>query len=125
MMTEARLPLAALRLEQYIKDKRQQIENLIFEGEAPDMSQETQDALKSLIGDGNAKVTASRQISESDYGTGGHVFVSITLTCDQSKVAVGAAVQWAAFLAEDYAFKQHPELKKRLAEAGITGPAPR
>ena len=119
-MIDARLPLAALRLEQYTKSDHRQLESLIYEGEAPDMSQETQDALKSLIGDGNAKVTASRQISESDYGTGGHVFVSITLTCDQSQAAVGSAVQWAAHLAEEYAFKQHPALKKRLAEAGIT-----
>lgn len=78
------------------------------------------DALKQLIGDGQAKVTASKELSHKDYGNGGSVFVSVTLTCDQSQVCIDAAANWASYFAEKNAVEQHSKLTQTLAQLGIT-----
>ena len=80
------------------------------------------DALKALIGDGNSRVTVSREMGEADYGNGGKVFVAVSLTCDQSMQSVETATQWAKYLADKYATEQVGELRQRLVNLGIIRP---
>jgi hypothetical protein len=91
----------------------------VYEGEI-DMSQQQAADLKRIVGDGQAKVTASREISHKDYGNGGSVFVSITLTCDQTQETIDYAAQMAGYLADKNATEQHGQLQQRLSQLGIT-----
>lgn len=101
----------------YIKDKSE-VGHDVFEGEVP-MSQQQQDSYKQLIGDGKASVTASKELSESDYGNGGKVFVSVTLTVDQSQPYIESAIGWAKQLADQKAWEAHAEMKNQLLQRGI------
>lgn len=83
------------------------------------MSNEQQDAYKQIIGDGQAKVTVSKELSEADYGNGGKVFVSVTLTCDQSTTGITTGISWAKYLADQKAWEAHAEMKAQLHEKGI------
>ena len=93
--------------------------SLVYEGDL-EMSTQEQDVLKQLIGDGRAKVTASREMSHKDYGNGGSVFVSVTLTCDQSQTTIDAAASWAGHFAEKNAVTQHSQLQQTLTQLGVT-----
>jgi hypothetical protein len=73
------------------KDEGRESDHSIYDGEAI-MSQEQQDRYKALIGDGLSKVTVASELAEKDYGSGGSVVVSVTLTCDQSEPIIGAAI---------------------------------
>lgn len=86
------------------------------------MADQQQADLKVLLGDGNAKVTVSREISENDYGNGGKTFCSVTLTCDQSIQVIDAAQKWADHFASKYCSEQHIQMKKDLASKGILKP---
>lgn len=91
----------------------------IYEGDI-EMSQQQAADLKQMIGDGQAKVTASREISSKDYGNGGSVFVSVTLTCDQSQQMIDYAAGMAGYFADKNATEQHGQLQQRLAQLGIS-----
>jgi hypothetical protein len=92
----------------------------MYEGEAV-MSQEQKDRYKALIGDGLAKITVARDIGEKDFGSGGSVAVTVTLTCDQSEGSVGNAIALANDIANYYAWHYHSQLKQQLLNAGILG----
>jgi len=55
----------------------------VYEGD-PNMSQEQSDSLATQLGDGNARVTASRELSIGDYGNGVKVMVSVSANCHQA-----------------------------------------
>ena len=93
--------------------------NLIYEGDL-DMSAEEQAQLKSIIGDGLAKVTVSKELSHKDYGNGGSVFVSVTLTCDQSPAIIDYAAATASHHVEKNVVEHHNNLKQTLAQLGIS-----
>lgn len=90
----------------------------LYEGEVR-MSQEQQDQYKALIGDGLGKVTIAREVSESNYGQGGRVFVSVTLSCDQSESGLGQALALANRIAEGTVWHYHSLLKTELVRRGI------
>lgn len=89
------------------------------EGVVIAMSQEQQQYVRSLIGDGQAGVTMSAEMSESDYGTGLKVFCSIKLACNQSEAVINAAVNWAADAAKFYAEQHFNQLKNKLIADGF------
>lgn len=93
--------------------------SLISEGDL-DMSAEEQTQLKSIIGDGLAKVTVSKELSHKDYGNGGSVFVAITLTCDQSPEIIDYAAKAASHHVEKNVVEHHNNLKQTLDQLGIT-----
>lgn len=93
----------------------------VYEGEAK-MSQQQQDAYKMLVGDGKARVTVSRELSEADYGNGGKVFVSVTLACDQSQQVINQAVNLAHQVAEGAAFHYHGVMRSQLEQRGMLKP---
>lgn len=93
--------------------------NLIQEGDL-DMSAEEQAQLKSIVGDGLAKVTVSKELSHKDYGNGGSVFVSVTLTCDQSPDIIDYAATAASHHAEKNVVEHHSKLQATLAQLGIS-----
>lgn len=93
-------------------------EHYIYEGDAV-MSQAQQDRYKSLVGDGLSKVTVGRDMGEKDFGSGGGVMISITLTCDQSEQSVNAAIALAHEVADNNAWYYQQRLKQQLLQAGI------
>jgi hypothetical protein len=108
-------------LRQNIIVSKQTQEGLIYEGELP-LSDQQQADLKQLLGDGLAKVTASVEMSESDFGSGGKTFCAVTLTCDQSINAIEGTHAWAFYFARKYAEEQHAVLKESLVAKGILKP---
>lgn len=90
----------------------------LYEGEAR-MSQEQQDYYKSLLGDQKAKVSVSRDLGEKDFGSGGGVSVTVTLTCDQSQEKVNAAIGLAYQVSDQAAWHYHGLLKNQLLQTGI------
>jgi hypothetical protein len=101
----------------YLQDKVP-VGHDVLEGEVP-MTQQQQDSYKLLLGDEKASVTASKELSESDYGNGGKVFVSVTLTVDQSQGALESGIAWAKMLADQKAWEAHAEMKQQLVQRGI------
>ena len=83
------------------------------------MSDQENDQLKTLLGDGHASVTMSREIGEMDYGNGGKCFASVTIKCDQSTPAIEAAQGWAAYFAAKVINTQHAEMKAQVQALGI------
>ncbi len=59
----------------------------------------SRDSLSELVGDGDARVTASLELKDSDYGTGFGAHVSVSLSVDQTEEMVEAGFG----LALDYA----------------------
>ena len=87
------------------------------------MSQQQQDYYKAIIGDGLARVSVGRDMSEMDLGSGGKVFVSVSLVCNQDAQTVNYAVGLAAQIA-DYQIEQHfQQMKQRCEAMGLLKPA--
>jgi len=102
---ELNLPHTAMVVRRvYVRDK-QEIENEISEGEVP-MTQQQQDQYKLVIGDGLARIAVGRDLSDTDYGSGGKAFVSVSLACDQSAAGISSAIVLAQQMA-DYYVEQH------------------
>jgi len=79
------------------------------------------DELEQLVGDGNARVTVSLGLKDSDYGNGFEAFCSVSLACNQDRESVVAAQALAQELAHDQmegAFEEAHDLYK------LTGPHP-
>src|SRR4051812_28732979 len=105
-------PLARQSVSMHLEQGDKEVDHFVFEGEAQ-MSQQQQDAYKGLIGDGAAKITVAKDLGEKNFGNGGSVMVSITLTCDQSHAAINGAVDMAHGLA-DYWIKQYHDQMRRM-----------
>ncbi len=85
------------------------------------MSTPQQDYYKSLVGDGLAKVTVSKELSEMSYGNGGKVMVSVSLTCDQSQAGVNGAAGLADQLAVYYLSQHFDQMRGIVSQKGISG----
>ena len=119
-MIESREPQATLTVHLRANSSKDvSVLHEVYEGEVKNMTQEQQDSLKQLLGDGQARVTVSREISAQDYGRGGKVFVSVSLACDQSTVGVTMATRWAGSMVDAFVLEQHGELQQRLVGLGI------
>lgn len=110
-----------------------QVDTRVYVGGQPDsLSQQPltyrelampRDTLSKLIGDGGAKVTASMDLKDSDYGSGFGAFVSVSLTVNQDvedvEVAFGIAldlvsqfVEEAYEVAKDKFMDAHPDQRQ-------------
>lgn len=118
-MPETRNPQVTLTVTRRAEWNKQPVLNE-YQGpmEAP-MAQEQQDAFKALIGDGKARVTVSREMGESDYGSGGKVFVSVSVECDQSQPFIQAAIEGAKNLAEYFVPLHWAEFREKLVTMGV------
>jgi len=96
-------------------------ERFVYEGEAK-MSQAQQDYYQSLIGDGKARVSVSRDESEKDFGNGGGIGVTVTLTCGQTQEQVQAAIQLAQNIADGAVRFYAPQIKQDLINRGVLKP---
>ena len=94
------------------------VDREVYEGEVT-MDPQQKDYYKQLIGDGKGSITAGRPLGHKDFGTGGDVFVSVTLTCDQSEPGLNAAIDYAKYLAETKLWQHFEELKQQLIQRGI------
>lgn len=103
-----------LKVNRTFKSNKE-LTNDTWEGELEVDTEEEQDRLKRLIGDANAKVTISREISEKDFGNGGSLFVSVTLTVDQSHKGISEGVELAKYYAESTALAQFEDYQKELS----------
>lgn len=90
----------------------------ISEGDAP-MTEIQQDYYKNVIGDGQARVTIGRDMSEMDYGSGGKVFISVSLACDQSAAGIQAAAGLGAQMADYFVSQHYQEMKQRCLQLGL------
>jgi hypothetical protein len=95
--------------------------HFVYEGVAG-MSQEQQDRYAAIVGNGLAKVTVGSDFSEKDYGNGGGVMVSVTLTCDQSEAMTNSAIVLAHEISSRYAWHYRVLLKQQLVQAGVLKP---
>lgn len=82
-----------------------------YEGEKP---KELMDHYKNLIGDGNAGVSVSTDISLKSFGSGVSAMVTVSLTCDQSLNGINAAAELAAQAARHYAKRFQKEGEQEL-----------
>ena len=94
---------------------------LIYTGEAK-MSQSQNDYYQSLIGDGKARVSVSRDEAEKDFGTGGGIGVTVTLTCGQTHDQVQAAIGLAHQIADGAVKYYAPQIKQDLINRGVLRP---
>lgn len=87
-----------------------------YEGPVPE---EVMDSYKQIIGDGQARVSATCDVGIKDFGTGVSATVTISLACDQSNEGITMASQWAGNLALHFAKEQRAradvELRQLLA----------
>ncbi len=83
------------------------------------MSQQQQDQLKALVGDGQARVSVGRDLANKDFGNGGGVLVNVTLTCDQSQGAINAAIGLAYQIADGAAWYYQEQLQRQLVQKGF------
>jgi hypothetical protein len=118
------LPHTTLTVRRTYVQNNKEVENEILEGEV-EMNQQQQDEYKMIIGDAQARVSVGRDLAEMDYGSGGKVFVSVSLTCDQSHQGIARAVQLAAYMADGFVAQHYQEMKSRCTQLGILKtPAP-
>lgn len=77
-------------------------ETYTHEGDVPE---ELMSAYAKVIGDGNAKVTISCDVSMKDYGSGSSSMAAVTLTCGQTEAQIREAQELAKGLAMEFAYK--------------------
>lgn len=83
------------------------------------MSAQQVDYYKNIIGDGLSKITVSKDLGEKDFGKGGSVMVSVTLTCDQSEAGINGAIQLADRLATYWTDQHHDGMRKLVQQKGL------
>jgi hypothetical protein len=87
---------------------------LVYDGQIENTDREvnmTHDTAKSLVGDGEAKVTVSLTLKEGAYGDYS-AFTSVTLTCDQSLETLEKAHELATGLASMFISEDIEEARK-------------
>jgi len=76
------------------------------------------DKYEELIGDGQAHISVSSDMSIKDFGTGAGAMVTISLSCNQDAVTIEKAIDFAGVLARQFAAEHQQlgdiELKKIL-----------
>jgi len=68
--------------------------------------------LDQFIGDGNAKLTVSMEVSDKEYGRGVSVMASLTLTCNQDDESVKMAYHYGAAVLKGAVAETLPKLNK-------------
>lgn len=118
---EVILPHTSFTVRRVYSKNSNDVDNEVLEGEVP-MSQQQQDYYKAVVGDGLARVSVGRDMSEMDFGSGGKVFVSVSLVCNQDAQTINYAVGLAASIA-DYQVEQHfQQMKQRCEAMGLLKP---
>ena len=82
------------------------IDQFLLDGEDLDMPK---DEIKKLVGDGEARVAVSVDLSDKDFGSGFGTHVTVSLTCDQNSDTLDDAFVIAKALAADYAEQAYEE----------------
>ena len=90
--------------------------DVLFTGEDVGMER---DNVSELIGDGNARVTVSMDLKDSDFGSGFSGFVSVSLACNQDDETIEEAASIAQEMVTEYvptvleaAEEQYKEFKR-------------
>jgi hypothetical protein len=65
------------------------------------------DRLAELIGDGDARISVSMELKDSDFGTGFGAHVSVSLACAQEESSMNEAAELAMDLASTYVQDAH------------------
>lgn len=115
---ELQLPRAALYVRRIYMNNGREVDSEVEEGEAP-MSEAQQDQYKAVIGDAQARVSVGRDMSEMDYGSGGKVFISVSLVCDQSQAGISYAVGLAAQMADYFVEQHYQQMRSRCHAIGL------
>jgi len=83
------------------------------------MSAAEQDQVKALLGDGKATVSIRRGLGEMSFGNGGNCSATVTITCDQSQLAIKAAQDWASYFAESTLDEEAAKMRAQVTRLGI------
>ena len=121
MQQQLSFPFGKLQVSRRATKDKTEILYEVLEEEVP-MTKQDKDAYAQLVGDGNARITVSREVSESSYGTGGKVFVSVSLACHQDQQYIESAIGFATSLADHYMEKHYSELQQKLVQMGVLKP---
>lgn len=79
-----------------------------------DIPRSYMDEIKTLIGDGLARVTVSADFGIKDFGTGASAMASVSLTCNQDIQTIERAARLAGDLARDIAQEQRQRAENEL-----------
>lgn len=120
-MADLDLPHTKLTVRRVYTMNKQEVESEILEGEVP-MTQQIQDEYKNILGDAQARISIGRDLSELDFGSGGKVFVSVSLACDQSQAGIARAIQLADYLATGFVQQHFQEMRNRCVQIGLLKP---
>lgn len=72
--------------------------------------------LDTFIGDANAKLTVSMEISDKEYGRGVNVMASLTLTVNQDDATVDGAFAYARAVLHEKIAETIPQLNEAYNE---------
>lgn len=75
------------------------------------------DTLAGLVGDGDARVTASLELKDSNFGTGFGAHVSVSVSVDQTEDSVEAGFGIALDLASDFVAEAFEQAHSRFEDA--------
>jgi hypothetical protein len=95
-----------------------------FQVDPHELSEDIMDEIKSIAGDGKARVTVSSDFGIKEFGTGTSAMCSVSLTCNQDEVSIDKAVSIAGSLARSYALEQRAQAEesfKKLMESKAQG----
>lgn len=62
----------------------------------------SEDEAKAIVGDGLARVSASLEMKDTNYGTGCGAHITVSLACDQNIEGIHLAHSIASALAEEF-----------------------
>lgn len=96
-------------------------EHFVYNGDAQ-MTQGQQDFYKQLIGDGLGRISLSRDEADKDFGNGGGIMVTVSLTCDQSSNVVAQTIGLAFQIADAAVKHYQPIIKADLVARGKIRP---
>lgn len=114
-MTEIKRPYTHLAVSHRITKDNEDVLYETQDMEVP-MSQDQQDAYQQVIGDGNAKVTYSREIKVAKFGTSISEFASVSLTCHQSEAHISYTFGLAKTFVETRLENDLPDLEARAVQ---------
>lgn len=82
-----------------------------------DLPEEYMDKYEKLVGNGQAKVTVSADMSLKEFGKGTSAMVSVTLTCNQDEETITKAIDLGGLIVRPYCKEQQKLAEEELVAA--------
>jgi len=82
-----------------------------------DLPEEYMDKYEKLLGNAQARVTVSADMSLKEFGKGTSAMVSVSLNCNQDEETIGQAIDFAGIIARTYCKEQQKLAEEELVAA--------